>query len=84
MYCFGVSSSYHSPEKIQPYPVVKSGKKWYDTIVKERSIKVLRDFKQTLRENGYSRQEELTFADCDRNKRIRVAALLSKIAAFAG
>ena len=44
----------------------------------------MRDFKQTLRENGYSRQEELTFADCDRNKRIRVAALLSKIAAFAG
>lgn len=45
---------------------------------------MLRDFKQILEENGYTRQEELTFADCDRNKRIRVAALLSKIAAFAG
>ena len=35
-------------------------------------------------ENGYSRQEELVFWDCDRNKRVRVAALLSKAAAFAG
>lgn len=45
---------------------------------------MLRDFKQILEENGYTRQEELTFADCDRSKRIRVAGLLSKIAAFAG
>ena len=35
-------------------------------------------------ENGYFRQEEFVFADCDRNKRARVAALLSKAAAFAG
>ena len=44
----------------------------------------MRDFKQVLMENGYSRQEELVFWDCDRNKRVRVAALLSKAAAFAG
>ena len=35
-------------------------------------------------ENGYFRQEEFVFADCDRNKRARVAALLSRAAAFAG
>lgn len=35
-------------------------------------------------ENGCSRQEELVFWDCDRNQRVRVAALLSKAAAFAG
>lgn len=45
---------------------------------------MVRALKQVLEENSYSRQEELIFADCDRNKRIRVAALLSKIAAFAG
>lgn len=44
----------------------------------------MNDFKQTLTENSYSRQEELTFWDCDRNKRVRVAALLSKMATFAG
>ena len=41
-------------------------------------------FEQTLTENSYSRQEELTFWDCDRNKRARIAALLSKAAVFAG
>ena len=45
---------------------------------------MIREFKQVLEENGYTRQEELAFADCDRSKRIRVGALLSKIAAFAG
>ena len=45
---------------------------------------MIREFKQILEENSYTRQEELVFADCDRNKRIRVGALLSKIAAFAG
>ena len=44
----------------------------------------MRDFKQTLTENSYSRQEELIFADCDRNQRARVASLLSKMATFAG
>ena len=44
----------------------------------------MEDFKQILEENGYARQEELIFADCDRNKRARVTALLNKIAAFAG
>lgn len=41
-------------------------------------------FKQALTENSYSRQEELVFWDCDREKRARVAALLSKLGAFAG
>lgn len=44
----------------------------------------MNDFKQNLTENSYSRQEELVFWDCDRNKRVRVAALLSKMAAYAG
>jgi len=35
-------------------------------------------------ENGCSRQEELGFWDCDREQRIRVAAILSKMATFAG
>ncbi|WP_455581907.1 acyl-[acyl-carrier-protein] thioesterase [Dysosmobacter sp.] len=41
-------------------------------------------FQQRLTENSYFRQEEFIFADCDRSKRVRVAALLSKAAAFAG
>jgi len=44
----------------------------------------MEDFKQTLTENSYSRQEELVFWDCDRNKCMRVAAILSKAGAFAG
>jgi len=44
----------------------------------------MEDFKQKLTENSYTRQEELVFWDCDRNKRARVAALLSKMAVFAG
>jgi acyl-ACP thioesterase len=44
----------------------------------------MESFKQELTENSYSRQEELVFWDCDRNKKARVAALLSKMAAFAG
>lgn len=40
-------------------------------------------FQQRLTENSYFRQEEFIFADCDRSKRVRVAALLSKAAAFA-
>ena len=41
-------------------------------------------FKQSLTENSYTRQEELVFWDCDREKRMRVASILSKMAAFAG
>ena len=41
-------------------------------------------FDEILTENSYSRKEELTFADCDRHKRARVSALVSKAAAFAG
>lgn len=41
-------------------------------------------FKTELMENGYFRQEELTFADCDRNKNARVSALLRKAANYAG
>lgn len=44
----------------------------------------MEDFKQHLTENSYTRQEELVFWDCDRNQKVRVAALLSKMAAFAG
>lgn len=40
--------------------------------------------KQCLYENGYFRQEELGFWDCDREQRARIAALLSKLATFAG
>ena len=41
-------------------------------------------FAQKLEENGYFRQEEFIFADCDRNKRARVSSLLSRAAAYAG
>ena len=44
----------------------------------------MKDFQQILTENSYFRQEELIFADCDRNKRARVATLLKKAAAFGG
>ena len=41
-------------------------------------------FKTALAEDSYFRQEELTFADCDRNKNIRISALLRKAANYAG
>ena len=44
----------------------------------------MQDFKQILTDEMYARQEELTFWDCDRNKRVRIAAILSKIGAFGG
>ena len=44
----------------------------------------MKDFKQYLMDDGYFRQEELIFADCDRNQRARVSTFLSKAAAFAG
>lgn len=44
----------------------------------------MENFTQILTENSYSRQEELVFWDCDRNKKVRMATLLSKVAAFAG
>lgn len=44
----------------------------------------MEDFKQRLYENGCFRQEELTFWDCGPDQRVRVAALLSKMASFAG
>lgn len=45
---------------------------------------MLQDFRQELWENGYFRQEELVFADCDCHQRARVATFLSKAAAFGG
>lgn len=42
------------------------------------------DLKQCLTENSYTRQEELGFWDCGPDKRVRMAALLSKAATFAG
>ena len=44
----------------------------------------MKDFKQSLTEDCYSRQEELTFWDCDCNKKMRIATILSKMAAFGG
>ena len=44
----------------------------------------MESFKQELYENGYFRQEELVFWDCDREQRVRPAALLSRLGAFAG
>lgn len=44
----------------------------------------MEDFKHRLMENGCFRQEELVFWDCDREQRVRISALLSKMAAFAG
>lgn len=44
----------------------------------------MKDFRQELYENGYFRQEELCFADCDRYQRARVSGLLNKAAAYAG
>lgn len=44
----------------------------------------LQPFAQYLYENGYARQEELTFRDCDRNKQVRISTLLSKMAIFGG
>lgn len=44
----------------------------------------MEDFKQKLYENGYFRQEELGFWDCGPDQRVRVAALLSRLGAFAG
>ena len=44
----------------------------------------MEDFRQRLLENGYFRQEELVFRDCDREQRARVSTLLSKLGAFAG
>ena len=44
----------------------------------------MKDFRQELYENGYFRQEELGFADCDRYQRVRVSSLLNKAAVFAG
>ncbi|MBQ9348202.1 MAG: acyl carrier protein [Oscillibacter sp.] len=55
-----------------------------DTIWSEPEIRPLPCFAQRLYENGYFRQEELKFADCDRNKRLRMASLLSILAAFGG
>ena len=43
----------------------------------------MKDFRQELYENGYFRQEELCFADCDRYQRARVSGLLNKAAAYA-
>lgn len=44
----------------------------------------MKDFKQVLMENSYSRQEELIFGECDRNENVRISTLLSKVACFGG
>lgn len=44
----------------------------------------MESFRQELYENGCFRQEELVFRDCGPDQRVRVSALLSKMASFAG
>lgn len=41
-------------------------------------------FAQQLTDISYSRETEVVFFDCDRNKRMRVGAILTKAAIFAG
>lgn len=41
-------------------------------------------FQQRLTDSSYLRQEEVTFGECDRNERLRMAGLLGKLACFAG
>ena len=44
----------------------------------------MKDFQQILTDDMYSRQEQITFWDCDCAMRVRPAAILSKIAMFGG
>ncbi|MBE6963688.1 MAG: acyl carrier protein [Ruminococcaceae bacterium] len=44
----------------------------------------MQDFKQELTENSYIRQEEVAFGQCDRAERMRISALLDKVASFGG
>lgn len=44
----------------------------------------MRHFEQHLYEVGYSRQKEVNFQDCDRNKRVRIGALLSVMSLWGG
>ena len=41
-------------------------------------------FRQELTECSYSREDEVTFADCDRNRKMRVGAMLDRMATMAG
>ena len=45
---------------------------------------MVKELKIELTDVGYSRQEEVIFAECDKNGWMRMAALLSKIATFGG
>ncbi len=51
---------------------------------KGQGILELHDLRQRLEPDSYFRQEELTFADCDRNRNARIATLLEKVGVFAG
>lgn len=42
------------------------------------------NFTQKLTENSYSRETEIVFSDCDRNKRMRISAMLARATIFAG
>ncbi|MBQ9492893.1 MAG: acyl carrier protein [Oscillibacter sp.] len=44
----------------------------------------MRQFEEHLYEVGYSRQRELNFLDCDRNKQVRIGALLSILSIWGG
>jgi acyl-ACP thioesterase len=44
----------------------------------------MRQFEQRLYEVGYSRQMELSFPDCDRNKQVRIGTLLGVLSVWGG
>lgn len=44
----------------------------------------MEDFRQILTEYSYIRQEEVIFGECDRSEKIRMSALLGKVACFGG
>lgn len=64
--------------------LVHQEKRWYTVTIRKKGESSVKAFRQELTENSYFRQEELVFWDCDREKRMRVSAILSKMASFAG
>ena len=49
-----------------------------------KELDAMRHFEQHLYEVGYSRQMEVNFPDCDRNKQARIGALLSVLSVWGG
>lgn len=50
----------------------------------EKESDFLKAFQQWITDNSYAREVELSFVDCDRNKNVRPAKLLSLVAAAGG